>query len=320
MTTHVHITVAIPTYGRDRVLLDTVQCVLSLIKPGDELFIVDQTLSHNDVTESVLSAWHRKKAIRWVRLQRPNLPHARNIALREAANEVVLFLDDDVVPSSGLLEAHRRCYNDPSICAVTGQCLGPGKKPFAGGACIATNPLKAFLARSDRDERETGVWVVSGCNHSVRRDIALGVGGYDEAFCGPAIMEDYDFGYRLASNDHAIVYEPRAALVHLRIPSAGCRVTDKTHSEWRKPLGILIFSLRHGVLFQEKANRLWVALRYGPLRRVNVVRPWRQPLAWLSFAYAFVRAVCAAKKPVWCLAGSKDQLNRTHPVFHPSSR
>ena len=96
MTTHVHITVAIPTYGRDRVLLDTVQCVLSLIKPGDELFIVDQTLSHNDVTESVLSAWHRKKAIRWVRLQRPNLPHARNIALREAANEVVLFLDDDV--------------------------------------------------------------------------------------------------------------------------------------------------------------------------------------------------------------------------------
>ena len=39
------ISVAIPTYGRDEVLVETITALLSLNPPPSELIVVDQTLS-----------------------------------------------------------------------------------------------------------------------------------------------------------------------------------------------------------------------------------------------------------------------------------
>ena len=61
--------------------------------------------------------------------QRSTPPASQDRALREATCPIVLFLDDDVIPSAGLIEAHQRCYDDESIWAVVGQVLQPGEEP-----------------------------------------------------------------------------------------------------------------------------------------------------------------------------------------------
>ena len=46
MTSSVSITVAIPTYGRDQVLVDTIRHVLTLVPPPTEVVVLDQTKEH----------------------------------------------------------------------------------------------------------------------------------------------------------------------------------------------------------------------------------------------------------------------------------
>ena len=46
MTSSVSITVVIPTYGRDRVLVDTIRHVLALVPPPAEVIVLDQTKEH----------------------------------------------------------------------------------------------------------------------------------------------------------------------------------------------------------------------------------------------------------------------------------
>src|SRR5262245_21063805 len=106
MTSSVLITVAIPTYGRDQVLVDTIRHVLALVPPPAEVIVLDQSKTHLPEVVRTLSDWHRSAVIRWLHLPEPSIPHALNRGLIEATYEIVLFLDDDVIPEPGLLEAH----------------------------------------------------------------------------------------------------------------------------------------------------------------------------------------------------------------------
>jgi len=49
-----NITIAIPTLGRDDVLLDTINGLLNLDRSADEIIIIDQTEKHNYKTSSQL--------------------------------------------------------------------------------------------------------------------------------------------------------------------------------------------------------------------------------------------------------------------------
>ena len=100
------LTVAIPTYGRDQVLVDTIRHVLALVPPPAEVIVLDQTKEHIPEVARTLEAWHRSAAIRWLHLPEPLIPRAMNRGLIEAKYEIVLFLDDDILPEPGLLQAH----------------------------------------------------------------------------------------------------------------------------------------------------------------------------------------------------------------------
>jgi GT2 family glycosyltransferase len=49
------ISVAIPTYGRDAVLVETITALLSLNPPPPELIVVDQTHQHDEVDRKTAS-------------------------------------------------------------------------------------------------------------------------------------------------------------------------------------------------------------------------------------------------------------------------
>src|SRR5262249_20077788 len=103
MSSSVSITVAIPTYGRDQILVDTIRHVLALIPPPAEVIVLDQSKGHSLEVGRSLEAWHLSAAIRWIHLPEPLIPRAMNRGLIEAKNEIVLFLDDDIRPEPGLI-------------------------------------------------------------------------------------------------------------------------------------------------------------------------------------------------------------------------
>ena len=178
-----NISVAIPTYLREQVLLDTIGQVRALHRVPREILVVDQTPSHDKRTEIELNVLAAEGKIRWLRLDKPSIPAAMNRALLAARGEVVLFLDDDVELISEIVAAHAAAHRDKAATLVAGQViqswqtvLDDGEPSFAGGR---QEDPDAFLFNSSRR-----CWIARfmGGNFSVNRDAAIAIGGFDENF------------------------------------------------------------------------------------------------------------------------------------------
>jgi len=205
--------VVIPTYGREEVLLSTLERVISLGPP--EILVIDQTPNHELPTELQLEEWCRAGKILLHRLPEPSIPHAMNQGLLTARSDVVLFLDDDVIPEAGLLEAHARAHRAHiEALAVVGQILQPGEDP------VPLGPQEAFRFNSIQ---ETWITKAMAGNMSVKRDRAILAGGFDENFLGAAYMFETEFAERLLRCGGRIFFEPSASIRHLRAPRGGTR-------------------------------------------------------------------------------------------------
>lgn len=207
------VSVVIPTYGRDEVLLETVRRVLDQDPPPDELLVVDQTPRHTPAVESALERLSAAGEVAWIRLSKASIPAAMNAGLTRARSDLVLFLDDDVVPAPGLVAAHRDAHVRSGAEVVAGQVLQPGEEPRRG----AREPFAFHSA-----ERS---WVgeVMGGNFSIRRALALAIGGMDENFVRAAYGFESELCARAAAHGARILFEPRASIRHLRAPGGGTR-------------------------------------------------------------------------------------------------
>ena len=114
---------------REQVLLDTLAMLLTQAPAAREILVLDQSPCHELATETQLAAWNAEGCIRWIKLAQPSQPGALNVALREAQNEFILFLDDDIRIEPGFLAAHMKGFRSDEIWAVAGQVLQPVEVP-----------------------------------------------------------------------------------------------------------------------------------------------------------------------------------------------
>src|SRR5262249_38714215 len=168
MSSSVSITVAIPTYGRDQILVDTIRHILALVPPPAEVIVLDQSKGHSIEVGRRLEAWHRSAAIRWIPLPEPLIPRAVNRGLIEAKNEIVLFLDDDIQPEPGLIQAHANGHIQTNASLVAGRVIQPWQEGIDFShdnefhfACARPTWIEEFMAG----------------NFSIRRAAALKIGG-----------------------------------------------------------------------------------------------------------------------------------------------
>jgi glycosyltransferase involved in cell wall biosynthesis len=212
------ISIAIPTLGRDDILVDTINSLLSLNKCPDEILIIDQSNYHNDNAVSHLSEWHRKGNIIWIKIRRKSITSAMNIGLRKATSERVLFLDDDIIPDKYLLDEHENLALRYSSSIIAGRVL----QPWHHG--VADTPGKSFLFNS-LDEREVDTFM--GGNVSIPRLEAIRIGGFDTNFIRVAYHFEAEFAYRWRANGNKIYYAPKALIHHLKTERGGTRSYGK---------------------------------------------------------------------------------------------
>jgi GT2 family glycosyltransferase len=206
------LTIAIPTYRREQVLLASVQHLLALDPPADEILILDQTVEHEAETEAQLAAWNAEGRIRLLRLAPPSIPKAMNTGLAEAASGIVLFLDDDIIPEANLVAAHLAAHDRASL--VAGMVLQPGEAPA---------PLKPGEAFRFNSTEPASVDEFIGCNFSVDRALAIELGGFDENFVGAAYRFEAEFAHRYTARHGPIHFAPQAKIDHLQAASGGTR-------------------------------------------------------------------------------------------------
>ena len=137
-----------------------------------------------------------------------------NTGLEQSRSEVVLFLDDDIVPEQRLLAAHLEAQATGDCNIVAGQVLQPGEVP------VRTLPGAEFRFCSS----ERG-WIneVMGGNFSVNRARALALGGFDENFVHVAYRFEAEFCDRAGAAGERILFEPDAGIRHLKARDGGTR-------------------------------------------------------------------------------------------------
>jgi GT2 family glycosyltransferase len=286
------LTIVIPTYGRGDVLLETLRRLFALNPPSPEIIVVDQTEQHSNQVSCTLEAWQSSGCIRWLRLKRPSIPGAMNRGLVEASYPSVLFLDDDIIPEPGLVEAHISALETTRAALVAGRIIQPWQagRDFSGdvGFHFAT-------------VRPAWIQDFMGGNFSVRRDVLLQLGGFDERFVRVAYNFEAEFAHRLRRAGHRIYYEPTASIHHLRISSGGTRTFgDHLRSHWpNHAVGAYYFILRTWSGWHSLARFL-----ARPLRAIATRHHLRQPWWILATLVAEISGmvwalVLAAQGPLY---------------------
>ena len=263
------VSIVIPTYRRDSVLIETIRHLLDLDQTPAEILVLDQTEKHEEAVEKTLRDWEVAGTIRLIRLAEPSIPHAMNRGLCEAEQDLVLFVDDDIIPESGLLHEHLRALERTRAALVAGRVI----QPWHEGKDLSAQEGLHFVSM------QAG-WVSEfmGGNFTVRRDVALSLGGFDEQFVRVAYNFEAEFAYRLTQASHRIFYEPAACVHHLRVSGGGTR-TFGDHLKSYQPnhaVGAYYFILRTWSGWQSLVYFLGRPLRAIATRH-NLRRPWWIP-------------------------------------------
>lgn len=231
------ISVIVPTYNREAILKASLEELLKQDYPSWEILVIDQTATHEAETEQYLQQLADDQKINWIRVNWASLPGARNLGVRQATGDIVLFIDDDVEIPDGYLYAHAQNYiNDPEIGAVAGRVLDRMKISDAKCQKKADNYEIDYLPPEASDPgiawyhidlvhttKPQSVISARGCNMSFKRDIFTKYDiWFDERFRGSAVREESDFCLRLRSTGYKIWYDPQAYLVHLGEETGGC--------------------------------------------------------------------------------------------------
>lgn len=276
-----YISVIIPTYRREEILLDTLKYLCGLTHAPKEIILVDQTKNHQSHVEETLCSLEKKGHIRWIRLSAPSIPHAMNVGLMEARSDIVLFLDDDIIPDNNLIEAHLRAHADGRN-IVAGQVLQPGEVPLSDDG-------RHFRFCSSRSKLVTEF---IGCNFSVNRKVAVALGGFDENFVRVAYRFEAEFSDRALVAGEKILFEPAASIRHLKARSGGTRAYGE-HLTTIRPshcVGEYYYLLRSKRINFRLIKIMGRALRSVRTRH-HLRHPWWIPLTLISEFLGLVWAV-----------------------------
>jgi GT2 family glycosyltransferase len=297
--------VVIPTYHREAVLLDTIVSLLKVMDNADgyiELLIMDQTEHHDPATERSLEEWNQSGKIRWVRLDRPHITRSMNMGVQMAKGDIVLFLDDDIVPDPALVNEHVNAYGrHPEVWAVAGQVLQPWDTPQSVFYTPRGSRLTRYLDFPFFSTDGTFVENVMAGNLSVRRDHFLHLGGFDENFTPPvATRFETEFAKRLVSRGGKIWFEPKASIRHLRVSTGGTRSKGNhlTSMSSIHGLGDYYYALRCA---NAKGVERFVYIFKRPFREIRTMfhlkHPWYIPVKFIGEIKALIESFIIFYKP-----------------------
>lgn len=228
-----HLTVILPTYNR----LDRLQKVLAALAsqtyPDFEIIVVsdgstdgtdaylqklvssEQWAVHSDsfsIPHSPFSIPHSSLPLHPLFQPNQGVAATRNHGLREATGELVLFIDDDVVPTPTLIAEHVAWHEQHGPDVIV---MGPMLTP----ADFAMKPWVQWeqaMLMKQYDDMAAGRWQPTARqfytgNTSLRRAHLETVGGFDPAF---RRAEDVELAYRLADRGLRFLFNPNAIGYH----------------------------------------------------------------------------------------------------------
>ena len=202
------LSVVVPTYNRAPVLARCLDALAAQDPPPGEVVVVDD--GSTDDTPAVLA--ERRDSIRIVRQDNGGRAAAKNAGVDAARGDVVLFLDDDVIATPGLVHLHAEHHRnrpEPHEALLGHVTWAPEIEVTRHMHWLEHGgPLFAY---DEIEDREDVPWkMLYTANVSLKREF---LEPFDTDL---PIFEDSELAYRLTKKGLRLRYDPEALGWHLR--------------------------------------------------------------------------------------------------------
>lgn len=200
------ITVLVRSYQRPYAVAELIAAILAQDHDSFEIVVVEQTQVFEEAQLAVLEPLWADPRVRVLRFPPLGGARARNEGIRAARGQIIILIDDDDLPVGiDWIRKHEAHYADRNLVGLSArQVRRPGEacpypdvaRPIIRRFAMRFNPLGIpHLSVPRLDEDLQHVCWINGTNGSVRREVALRVGLWDESV---KALEEHSFGFKFA--------------------------------------------------------------------------------------------------------------------------
>lgn len=238
------VSVILPTYNRQDRLKRVLAGLEKQSYPLNDFEVVVVSDGSSDGTDDYLRTL--ETPLQLIPLFQPNqgVAATRNNGLRRATGDVVLFIDDDVVPSPKLIIEHLAWHEQYGQNVVV---MGPMLTPDDFDMAPWVQWEQAMLMKQ-YDDMIKGRWEPTARqfytgNTSLARRHILQAGGFDASF---RRAEDVELAYRLANQGLRFLFNPKAI---------GYHYAERSFNSW---IAIPYAYGRNDVIFTRDKGQKWL--------------------------------------------------------------
>lgn len=308
------LSVIIPTRNREKKLGRTLQALSLQSLPPDCFEVIVVNNQSNDGTVKIAQEYVRRFA-RWKLISETTMgaAAARNRGIEASQGQILVFLDDDVVPDASLLAEHLATHRQHEGVAVLGLVRFPWKGQESG--LLWWLAWRPELLQSFRFTDSSNVPFLHfyTCNLSLPRRLLMTPFQFDESFHGYG-FEDIDFGYRLIRSGHRIVFNPQASALHdFRVP-----YSEFVQRQYRAGQSLHLFLGKHPELHRlflsrETSWRRTISPSIGLFTRSLAPCFDRSLSPRVQFLLPLLGRLCGFSLDYYFWKGFRD-ASRLHPV------
>jgi glycosyltransferase involved in cell wall biosynthesis len=273
------ISIIIPILNNERTIGSCLKAILDQGYPRDnyEILIVDNGStdeSINIIKEYPVKLLFEKRA--------HNSYMARNLGIKHAAGDIIVFLDADCIPQENWMINLITPFMNSDVGVVAGEVFSA--KP--------TNLIQGFYSYANFLQQENrvddGIRALATANIALRKEIFAEIGLFDEAFRWGG---DNDFGLRIQQETNCrIIFQKNASVEHCHRHS----LKGLFKHAFTYGLGIARFRLKHTALpnFKQDTSlviniviliRFIVGIILIPLRSIRIWRTGRTLLEGIVY-------------------------------------
>lgn len=230
------VSVVIPAFNSEGTIGQTIESLKDMNYPQERLeIIVVDDLSDDKTAEVALG--YGVRVVR--REKRGGCAGAKNTGVDHARNEIIAFVDSNVITDKNWLKELVKPFEDPAVGATGGFI----ETKFLGNSALG----KYEDYDSHYRKRRASTGSVPGSNSAYRREVFEVVGELD-----PYLGEDPDFCYRVLSHGYKAVFNEKAVVHHPQYNDILTYLRKQVYYGWQRTLIFLLRPQSRGVLLTDE--------------------------------------------------------------------